>query len=116
MSSIADIKITIIKKVEELISLNINNFKETNKLSTTVIAKEIGKIINEEMIILKKRTKEKIIIVKEHINTEDKEMYKIYIKNMIKKLKEEDIDKKHKRNILELFEESNNMWKKTEKK
>ena len=74
------------------------------------------------MITLKKsvKIKKEEVIVKEIINNEDKELqsklYKIYIKNMIKKLKEEDIDKKHKRNILELFEESNNMWKKTEKK
>jgi len=122
MSSINDIKISIIKKVEELLTLNLNNFKETNKLSTTTIGKDIGKIINEEMITLKKsvKIKKEEVIVKEIINNEDKELqsklYKIYIKNMIKKLKEEDIDKKHKRNILELFEESNNMWKKTEKK
>jgi hypothetical protein len=122
MSSINDIKITIIKKVEELLTLNLNNFKETNKLSTTTIGKDIGKIINEEMITLKKsvKIKKKEVIVKEIINNEDKELqsklYKLYIKNMIKKLKEEDRDKKNKRNILELFEESNNMWKKTEKK
>ena len=122
MSSINDIKISIIKKVEELLTLNLNNFKETNKLSTTTIGKDIGKIINEEMITLKKsvKIKKEEVIVKEIINNEDKELqsklYKLYIKNMIKKLKEEDIDKKHKRNILELFEESNNMWKKTEKK
>ena len=122
MSSINDIKITIIKKVEELLTLNLNNFKKTNKLSTTTIGKDIGKIINEEMITLKKsvKIKKEEVIVKEIINNEDKELqsklYKLYIKNMIKKLKEEDIDKKHKRNILELFEESNNMWKKTEKK
>lgn len=123
MSSINDIKISIIKKVEDLIILNLNNFKETNRLSTTIIGKEISKIINEEIIDLKKSIKikkEEIIIVKENINIEDKELqsnlYKIYIKNMIKKLKDEDKDKKNKRNILELFEESNNMWKKTEKK
>jgi uncharacterized membrane protein YgaE (UPF0421/DUF939 family) len=121
MSKIEDIKITIIKKVEELLTLNLNNFKETNRLSTIVIGTNISKIINEQMTALKKSIKtkkEKIKIVKENINTDDiilkSTSYKLYMKTMIEKLKNEDKDKINKRNILELFEESNNMWKKND--
>jgi uncharacterized membrane protein YgaE (UPF0421/DUF939 family) len=121
MSKIEDIKITIIKKVEELLTLNLNNFKETNRLSTIVIGTNISKIINEQMTDLKKSIKtkkEKIKIVKENINNDDiilkSTSYKLYMKTMIEKLKNEDKDKINKRNILELFEESNNMWKKND--
>jgi hypothetical protein len=123
MPTFEDIKFSINKKVEELITLHFNNYIETSRLSTIVIGKEIGKIINEEMTHFKKSTKTekvKVKIVKENINADDKilesKSYKIYMKTMIEKLKNEDKDKKNKRNILELFEESYNKWKNEEKK
>jgi len=123
MSTFDDIKFSINKKVEELITLHFNNYIETNRLSSIVIGKEIGKIINEEISEFKesiKTKKVKVKIVKEYINTDDKivesKSYKIYMKTMIEKLKNEDKDKKNKRNILELFEESYNKWKNEEKK
>jgi len=123
MSTFEDIKFSINKKVEELITLHFNNYIETNRLSSIIIGKEIGKIINEEIAEFKKSIKtkkEKVKIVKEYINTDDKivesKSYKIYMKTMIEKLKNEDKDKKNKRNILELFEESYNKWKNEEKK
>ncbi len=123
MSTFEDIKFSINKKVEELITLHFNNYIETNRLSSIIIGKEIGKIINEEIAEFKesiKTKKVKVKIVKEYINTDDKivesKSYKIYMKTMIEKLKNEDKDKKNKRNILELFEESYNKWKNEEKK
>jgi len=109
----SSIKHIIITKVDELLTNHFKIFLETNKISSSEIGKLIGKLINEEINIYRSS----IIKKKEiKISNEPSDIiidYNIYMKTNITKLKD---FYKNKKNILEIFEEVYNDWKKLEKK
>jgi len=126
MTTINDIKVIIMEKTEKLISLHFDLFIKTDKISSSQLGILIGKIINEEIkefrISIKKNSNKKTKINEkknEEIDEELREViskdYKSFMRETIDKLKEENGLLKKKRNILEIFQEAYNKWKKYEK-
>jgi cellulose biosynthesis protein BcsQ len=128
MTTINDIKVMIMEKTEKLISLHLDLFIKTDKISSSQLGILIGKIINEEVkefrISIKKNSNKKTKINEnkkknEEIDEELREViskdYKSFMRETIDKLKEENGLLKKKRNILEIFQEAYNKWKKYEK-
>ncbi len=130
MTTINDIKVIIMEKTEKLLSLHFDLFIKTDKISSSQLGILIGKIINEEIkdfrISIKKNTNIKTKInekknkeVDEEVDEELREAiskdYKSFMRETIDKLKEENQNQKKKRNILEIFQEAYNKWKKYEK-
>lgn len=130
MTTINDIKVIIMEKTEKLLSLHFDLFIKTDKISSSQLGILIGKIINEEIkdfrISIKKNTNIKTKInekknkeVDEEVDEELREAiskdYKNFMRETIDKLKEENQNQKKKRNILEIFQEAYNKWKKYEK-
>jgi hypothetical protein len=114
MTTINDIKVIIMEKIEKLISLHLDLFIKTDKISSSQIGILIGKIINEEIkefrVSIKKNSNKKQKEEKEEeIITKD---YKSFMRETIDKLKEENELLKKKRNILEIFQEAYDKWKK----
>ena len=122
MTTINDIKVIIIEKTDKLLSLHLDLFIKTDKISSSQLGILIGKIINEEIkdfrISIKKNSNKKIKENKD-FHEELKEViskdYKSFMRETINKLKEENELLKKKRNILEIFQEAYNKWKKYEK-
>jgi len=115
MCSIDTIKNKIITRVDELLTNHLKLFIETNKFSSSELGNLIGKLINEEVNIYRSTIikKKEIKKSKDPPIITDISEYNIYMKNNIAKLKDFYKDKK---NILEIFEEVYNNWKKIEKK
>jgi len=120
-----DIKTILIMKFDELLSIKLNIFMETNKISGCDIGKEIGRIINNEIKDIrnsfkkpvnkeKKKIEEKELII---INSREEltVIYNDFMKKNLDELKKNNEKAKNKRTILELFQESYNEWKKKEK-
>lgn len=112
-------------KFDELLSIKLNIFMETNKISGCDIGKEIGRIINNEIKDIrnsfkkpvnkeKKKIEEKELII---INSREEltVIYNDFMKKNLDELKKNNEKAKNKRTILELFQESYNEWKKKEK-
>lgn len=126
MTTINDIKVIIMEKTEKLLSLHFDLFIKTDKISSSQLGILIGKIINEESkdfrISIKKNTNIKTKINEKKNKEVDEELreaiskdYKSFMRETIDKLKEENQNQKKKRNILEIFQEAYNKWKKYEK-
>ncbi len=126
MTTINDIKVIIMEKTEKLLSLHLDLFIKTDKISSSQLGILIGKIINEEIkdfrISIKKNTNIKTKINEKKNKEVDEELreaiskdYKSFMRETIDKLKEENQNQKKKRNILEIFQEAYNKWKKYEK-
>lgn len=126
MTTINDIKVIIMEKTEKLLSLHLDLFIKTDKISSSQLGILIGKIINEEIkdfrISIKKNLNKKTKINEKKNKEVDEELieaiskdYKSFMRETIDKLKEENQNQKKKRNILEIFQEAYNKWKKYEK-
>ena len=124
MTTINDIKVIIMEKTDKLISLHLDLFIKTDKISSSQIGILIGKIINEEIkefrVSIKKNSNKKQKENEEENEEKKKEIitkdYKSFMRETIDKLKEENELLKKKRNILEIFQEAHDKWKKYTKK
>jgi len=115
MTSINDIKKIIIEKTEKLLLIQLEEFKKTEKISSSQIGINIGKIINEELKEFRNNLKKNIKEKTKEKTKENIKDYKTFMRETMDNLKKENELLIKKRNILDIFQDAYNKWKKYEK-
>jgi len=131
MENIADIKASILKKFDELLTTSLTSLESGGKFSSSEIGKNIGKIINEELKDVRKgnsgtrkkkveeetnktadtKSKKSVKTDDEKKSTRKPSLWNIYMKKKMAELKIENEEKGITKSSKELLSEVALLWK-----